>query len=74
MVQLFIPNDGSGPIVGVVGALQLDVLAERLKVEYGLDAGFEQSRFEICRWVNRRRQGRDGAVPEGLSQPPSPKH
>ena len=51
VVQLFIPNDGSGLIVGVVGALQLDVLAERLKAEYGLDAGFEQSRFEICRWV-----------------------
>ncbi|WP_395698444.1 peptide chain release factor 3 [Methylocella sp.] len=51
VVQLFLPNDGSGAIVGVVGALQLDVLAERLKAEYGLDAGFEQSRFETCRWV-----------------------
>ena len=51
VVQLFLPNDGSGAMVGVVGALQLDVLAERLKVEYGLDGSFETSRFEICRWV-----------------------
>ena len=30
VVQLFVPQDGSGAIVGVVGALQLDVLKERL--------------------------------------------
>src|SRR5262249_16360714 len=36
VVQVFLPNDGSGAIVGVVGALQLDVLAERLEAEYGL--------------------------------------
>ncbi len=52
VVQIFSPRDGSGVIVGVVGALQLDVLAERLKAEYGLDAAFEQSRFEICRWAS----------------------
>ncbi|MDE2577566.1 MAG: peptide chain release factor 3 [Hyphomicrobiales bacterium] len=57
VVQVFTPQDGSGVLVGVVGALQLDVLAERLKAEYGLDAGFEQSRFEICRWVSAREPG-----------------
>ena len=31
VVQLFVPQDGSGAIVGVVGALQLDVLKERLQ-------------------------------------------
>ena len=51
VVQVFLPNDGSGAIVGVVGALQLDVLAERLQAEYGLPVSFEQSRFELCRWV-----------------------
>ncbi len=51
VVQLFLPNDGSGAIVGVVGALQLDVLAERLAAEYGLGVSFETSRFESCRWV-----------------------
>jgi peptide chain release factor 3 len=51
VVQVFVPHDGSGAIVGVVGALQLDVLAERLQAEYGLPVSFEQSRFELCRWV-----------------------
>ena len=52
VVQLFLPNDGSGAIVGVVGALQLDVLAERLAAEYGLDVTFEASRFNSCRWIS----------------------
>ena len=51
VVQLFIPADGSGALVGVVGALQLDVLIDRLKVEYGLDASFESTRFTLCRWM-----------------------
>ena len=51
VVQLFTPVDGSGAIVGVVGALQLDVLAERLLSEYGLPVAFEPSRFTICRWI-----------------------
>ena len=52
VVQVFLPHDGASAIVGVVGALQLDVLTERLNAEYGLPVTFEQSRFEICRWVN----------------------
>ncbi|MGD0722055.1 MAG: peptide chain release factor 3 [Roseiarcus sp.] len=52
VVQVFLPHDGSSAIVGVVGALQLDVLTERLDAEYGLPVSFEQSRFEICRWVS----------------------
>ncbi len=52
VVQLFLPNDGSGAIVGVVGALQLDVLAERLAAEYGLEVAFETSRFDSCRWIS----------------------
>ena len=31
VVQLFTPIDGTQPIVGVIGALQLDVLADRLQ-------------------------------------------
>ncbi len=52
VVQLFLPHDGAPAMVGVVGALQLDVLAERLQAEYGLPVSFETSRFEICRWVS----------------------
>jgi peptide chain release factor 3 len=52
VIQVFLPNDGSAALVGVVGALQLDVLAERLKAEYGLPVTFEAARFEVCRWVS----------------------
>ncbi|MGL4404175.1 MAG: peptide chain release factor 3, partial [Notoacmeibacter sp.] len=51
VVQLFNPEDGSPAIVGVIGALQLDVLKERLSGEYQLPVSFEQSRFNICRWI-----------------------
>jgi peptide chain release factor 3 len=51
VVQLFVPQDGSGAIVGVVGALQLDVLKERLAAEYGLPIDYEPTRFSICRWI-----------------------
>ena len=51
VVQLFVPQDGSGAIVGVVGALQLDVLKERLMGEYSLPIDYEPTRFTICRWI-----------------------
>jgi peptide chain release factor 3 len=51
VVQLFLPMDGSGAIVGVVGALQLDVLKERLQGEYGLPVDYEATRFTLCRWI-----------------------
>ncbi|HXE26337.1 MAG TPA: peptide chain release factor 3 [Roseiarcus sp.] len=52
VVQVFLPHDGAAAIVGVVGALQLDVLTERLSAEYGLPISFEPSRFEVCRWIS----------------------
>ena len=54
VVQVFTPHDGSGAIVGVVGALQLDVLATRLEAEYGLQTRYEQSRFTVCRWITSK--------------------
>jgi len=51
VVQLFQPEDGSPAIVGVVGALQIDVLKERLNIEYSLPVDFEMSRFSVCRWI-----------------------
>jgi peptide chain release factor 3 len=50
-VQLFRPQDGSAPLVGVVGTLQLDVLQARLGAEYGVAIGFETSSFSLARWV-----------------------
>ncbi|MCA3556245.1 peptide chain release factor 3 [Aestuariivirga sp.] len=52
VVQLFIPADGSPAIVGVVGALQLDVLADRLANEYGVPVSFEPARYEVMRWIS----------------------
>ena len=57
VVQVFLPHDGAAAIVGVVGALQLDVLVERLNAEYGLPVSFEPSRFEVCRWVRSDEKG-----------------
>jgi peptide chain release factor 3 len=51
VVQLFLPEDGSPAIVGVVGALQLDVLKERLSAEYSLPVDFEIARYSVCRWI-----------------------
>src|SRR6201997_4829656 len=39
VVQLFRPQDGSAPLVGVVGTLQLDVLQARLGGECGVGVG-----------------------------------
>ena len=51
VVQLFRPQDGSPPLVGVVGTLQLDVLQARLAGEYGVAIGFETPPYALARWV-----------------------
>jgi len=51
VVQVFRPLDGAPALVGVVGALQLDVLKMRLADEYGLDIGFETPEFQLARWI-----------------------
>lgn len=52
VVQLFKPLDGSAPVVGVFGLLQLDVLASRLNVEYGIPASFERAPWDQLRWID----------------------
>ena len=52
VIRIFKPAIGSNWIVGVVGALQLDVLATRMEAEYGLKLGFEASPYEVARWVS----------------------
>ncbi|WP_100959586.1 peptide chain release factor 3 [Bosea sp. FBZP-16] len=52
VVQLFLPHDGAPAIVGVVGALQLDVLKERMEAEYSLPVDFEPCQFSIARWIS----------------------
>ena len=50
--KVFKPMIGSGFIVGVVGALQFEVLASRIEMEYGLPVRFEPSQFTSARWVS----------------------
>ena len=52
VTQLFKPAIGAQWIVGVVGALQLDVLKSRLVAEYGLEAELETSPFDSARWLS----------------------
>jgi peptide chain release factor 3 len=52
VVQLFRPQDGAPPLVGVVGTLQLDVLQARLAAEYGVAIGFDSVPFALARWVS----------------------
>ncbi|MXU65618.1 peptide chain release factor 3 [Oceanomicrobium pacificus] len=49
--KLFKPMIGAGWIVGVVGALQFEVLASRIELEYGLPVRFEPTQFTSARWV-----------------------
>ncbi len=50
--KVFKPMIGAGFIVGVVGALQFEVLASRIEMEYGLPVRFEASQFTSARWVH----------------------
>ncbi|HEX2762854.1 MAG TPA: peptide chain release factor 3, partial [Allosphingosinicella sp.] len=52
VIRIFKPAIGSAWIVGVVGALQLEVLETRMQAEYGLTLGFEPSPYDIARWIS----------------------
>ncbi len=52
VTQLFKPSMGSDMIVGAVGALQIDVMAERIKHENGLEVVFEPGLFQVARWIS----------------------
>ncbi|OGT19845.1 MAG: peptide chain release factor 3 [Gammaproteobacteria bacterium RBG_16_57_12] len=49
--QLFRPLHNNDLIVGAVGVLQFDVVAYRLKDEYGVDCAFEPVNINTVRWV-----------------------
>jgi len=57
--KVFKPMIGSGFIVGVVGALQFEVLASRIELEYGLPVRFETSQFTSARWASGPREALD---------------
>ncbi|MFZ5608582.1 MAG: peptide chain release factor 3 [Pseudomonadota bacterium] len=47
----FKPLIGSDWVVGVVGALQFDILAERIRSEYDIAARFEPTQLYTARWL-----------------------
>ncbi len=51
VTQVFRPMLGANWIVGVVGQLQLDVLASRIAAEYNVTVGFDPAPYETARWV-----------------------
>ena len=51
VTQLFRPELGSDYIVGAVGQLQFEVMADRLGGEYQLEVAFEASPFAEARWL-----------------------
>jgi peptide chain release factor 3 len=51
VTRIFKPLAGGDWVVGVVGPLQLDVLAARIKTEYELGVRFEPAPYETARWV-----------------------
>jgi peptide chain release factor 3 len=50
--QVFRPISNSSQILGAVGILQFDVVAHRLKYEYGVDCQFETINVATARWVS----------------------
>jgi len=52
VTQLFKPALGADMIVGAVGSLQIDVMRERIKTEYGLGVQFEVPPYQTARWLS----------------------
>ena len=52
LMQVFYVASGRRePIVGVVGALQFDVIASRLRTEYGVEVQIEPAAYTVARWI-----------------------
>lgn len=64
--QFFRPLTSNDLILGAVGSLQFDVVAYRLKDEYGVDAGFEPVNVITARWI--RTSNRSGGTAKKLEE------
>jgi len=50
-IQVFRPTMGGALLLGAVGQLQFEVVAHRLKTEYGVEARLMPSRYNLARWI-----------------------
>ena len=54
-IQVFRPEAAGGALLlGAVGQLQFEVVAHRLKTEYGVEARLMPSRYNTARWVTAK--------------------
>jgi len=53
-IQLFRPVGGNDYVLGAIGPLQFDVIAARLRSEYGVEAAYEPLDFSTVRWIRAR--------------------
>jgi peptide chain release factor 3 len=51
VARVFRPHLGQDWIVGVIGPLQFDVIADRVRTEYEVDARLEATTLHTARWV-----------------------
>jgi len=52
VTQLFRLQVGGEFVIGAVGALQIDVMAQRVADEYGVEVVFEACPYETARWIS----------------------
>jgi peptide chain release factor 3 len=50
-IQVFRPHADNALLLGAVGQLQFDVVAHRLRTEYGVEARLAATRHRLARWV-----------------------
>ena len=50
-IQVFRPHLGGSLLLGAIGQLQFEVVAHRLKTEYGVETRFLPARYQMARWV-----------------------
>ena len=78
VARVFKPRIGTDWIVGVVGALQFEVLADRIRTEYDVPVRFEATSLVTARWVEaddpatmkRFLDGNQGAIAEDHRRDP----
>ena len=68
VTQLFRPQIGSDMIVGAVGALQFEVMKERVQAEYGLEVEFETAPYNVARWISGPQDKLDAFMDKNKSQ------
>jgi peptide chain release factor 3 len=50
-IQVFRPHSGGALLLGAIGTLQFEVVAHRLKHEYGVAARLAPAKYQLARWI-----------------------